>query len=346
MCQLIWSTVCTRMLYYVTTPLYWAAFICIKPYQSSLERHLQPAAFRHAIAFTMENLLSMRWLPRRSSSRDSIGIWWLWDLWVHSAKDLRIEANSSATASPIPQWAMSRRSRRTPSERRRKTAPSAIGLISTSRTTSVIPTFVPCVAHRIWKASARSWAPFLEIRLKLRRSCRNVKECCWAMVLVNAWIPWSPKLQCLISRVSLTNCSPQRLLARVLENVELCWYAKQTLKCLKQGIPQMVCAKDSMTSSSTKSSRLNFTEKDCSHFNSSRNPRDTEQRKTTSGASREGRSQGRSKSGTKMPVMQIPPHVSVSQRASARFHSSCHPFLLYAFTLAIVRRLEQWETAE
>ena len=277
----------------------------------------------------------MRWLPRRSSSRDSIGLWWLW---VHSASEFRIEANSSATVSPILQWAMSRRSRRTPSERRRTTAPSAIGLISTSRTTSVIP----CVPHRILNASARSWAPFLEIRLKLRRSCRNVKECSWAIVLVNAWMPWSPKLQCLISRVSLTSCSPQRLLARVLENVELCWYARQTLKCLKQGIPWMVCAKDSMTSSSIKSARLNFTEKDCSHFNSSRNPRDTEQRKTTSGASREGRSQGRSKSGTKMPVMQIPPQQSVSQRTSARCHSSCHPFLLYAFTLAIVRQLEQW----
>ncbi len=175
--------------------------------QSSRERHLHPAALRHAVAFTIDTLLSVKQLPRRSSSRDS----------VHSAKDSKIEASSCATTSPMPQWAMSRRRRGTRSDSRSETAPTPIGLISTSRTTSV--TLLPNCLN----ALAKSWAPLLEIRLKLSRSWRNVKECCCAIVFVHARMPWSPKLQCLMSSASSTSCRPERLFASMQHKVELPW---------------------------------------------------------------------------------------------------------------------------
>lgn len=71
-----------------------------------------------------------------------------------------------------------------------------------------------------------------------------------------------------------------------------------------------------MISSSTKSSRRNFTEKDLSHFNSSRNLLDAEQRKHISAASKAGRS-WRRRSGTKIPVMQI-----LCWKTSVRFNSN------------------------
>ena len=74
--------------------------------QSSRERHLHPAALRHAVAFTIDTLpLSVKQLPRRSSSRDSV------------SKDSKIFARSCATTSPMPQWAMSRRKTRDTKDR-------------------------------------------------------------------------------------------------------------------------------------------------------------------------------------------------------------------------------------
>ena len=54
-----------------------------------------------------------------------------------------------------------------------------------------------CCYQTAWNALAKSWAPLREIRLKLSRSWRNVKECCCAIDFVHAWMSWSPKLQCL-----------------------------------------------------------------------------------------------------------------------------------------------------
>ena len=261
------------------------------------KRHLQPAAFKHAVAFIMDALLSTNGFPRRSSSTD----------WGDSAKDSKRLAISEATTSPMPQWAMSTRSRVQQlfiSECNNKTAPSPMGLISISKITSAMSE-----AFAFPNAWANSLAPLLEMRLKLRRKCKNIKHVAafsmrFASTLVHARIPWSPKLQCRMSNVSFASCSPARhsanLQATLEPSCELA-YAKLMLSWVKHNIPRIVSANDMMASSSMRSARWNFTEKERRYFNSFRKLRDVEQSKQTSAASRAGRSHGRSKSGVKMP---------------------------------------------